>query len=240
MAKKILFVALLFILIIAGSIVSMADEDNSAVLNNDNTNTNANTEASFDTGNLFDSFIGNSSTYDISAEGNEGAVNEAYSAEAVVEKYGSLFFDQEVQSEIKLVDIINIEHDGESKNVEDFVVSALVTEDVDLDYDESLILMIFIKKDDKFEPLADPEEGCAWFLTKVQFPNIGKENPNHMRFVVFPKSDYNNLQLDVNLQITDMEHIVVAPSSRWDKLKEFLLNTQQSLNLLVDNIHESE
>jgi len=238
MAKKILFIAVLFILIIAGSVISMADEDKSADLNNDNINTN--TETSFDTGNLLDSFIGNGSTYDASGEGGEGAVNEAYSAEAVIEKYGSLFFDEEVQSDIKLIDIINIEHDGESKNVGDFVISALVTEDVDLGYDESLILMIFMKKDGTFEPLADPEEGCAWFLTKVNFPNIGKENPNYIRFIVFPKSDYNELELDVNLQITDMEHVVVEPSSRWDKLKEFLLNTQQSLNLLVDNIHESE
>lgn len=78
-------------------------------------------------------------------------------------------------------------------------------------------------------------EGYAWFLPKVSFPNIGEENPNHIRFIAFPKNSYNNLELDVNLQITDMEHVVVV-----SKLREFRLNVQQALNLLLDNIHESE
>jgi len=235
MAKKILFAALLFVLILAGSVVSMADEDNNTVIND-----NINNGTSFGTsGSLFNGFVGNNPAYETAASGVEEAVNEEFSAEAVIEKYGSLFFDEEVQSEIKLVSIINIEHDGESKDIGDFVISALVAEDAELDYDESLILMIFIKKDNNFEPLADPVEGYAWFLQKVHFPNIGKDNPNHIRFVVFPKSSINNLELDKNLQITDMEHIVIAPSA-WDKLKKFLLNTQQSLNLLIDNVHESE
>jgi hypothetical protein len=232
MAKKILFIALLFILILAGSVVSMADEDNNAISDNDNTNSETAIEAG---SNLFDSFIGNDSTYEAAASGVEDAAQEEYSAEAVIERYGSLFFDEEVQSEIELVNIINIEHDGESKNVEDFVISALVSGDVELDYDESLTLMIFIKKDDKFELLTDPVEGYAWFLPKVSFPNIGEENPNHILFIAFPKNSYNNLELDVNLQITDMEHVVVV-----SKLREFRLNVQQALNLLLDNIHESE
>ncbi|NLV63615.1 MAG: hypothetical protein GXY12_09555, partial [Clostridiaceae bacterium] len=56
MAKKILFIALLFILILAGSVVSMADEDNNAISDNDNTNFETAIEAG---SNLFDSFIGN-------------------------------------------------------------------------------------------------------------------------------------------------------------------------------------
>ncbi|HAA25437.1 MAG TPA: hypothetical protein DCE11_04865 [Ruminiclostridium sp.] len=232
MARKFLFVALLFILILAGSVVSMADEDNSTVLNNDNANTETPLETS---GNLFDNFIGNSPEYETAAAAAEDAVDEAYSAEAVIERYGSLFFDEEVQSEIKFINIINIEHDGKSKNVRDCMISALVADDVDLDYDESLVLMIFIKKDNKFEPLTDPVEGYAWFLTKVSFPNAGKDNPNHMRFVVFPKNSYNNLELNVNLQITDMEHVVVVP-----KLKEYLINAQQSLKRFLDIIYESE
>lgn len=237
MAKKILFVAMLFVLIAAGSVVSMAVEDDSAVLNKDSINI----DTSLETGrNLFDSFVGSSSPYETAAMDAEDAVEEAYSAETMIEKYGSLFFDEQVQSEIELISIVSIEHDGESKNAGDFVISARVSDDVELDYDESLILMIFIKKDGEFELLSDPVEGFAWFLTKVSFPNIGKENPNHIRFVAFPKNSYNNLELDVNLQITDMEHIVAAPSTILEKLKEIVLNAQQSLKLLEYNINKSE
>ncbi|NLG88817.1 MAG: hypothetical protein GX494_06300 [Clostridiaceae bacterium] len=236
MARKLIFAALLFILIIAGSVVSMADEDNNAVINN-NTNIEIPLEAD---GNALNNFTVNIPEYEAAASGTENAADESYSAEAVLEKYGSLFFDEEVQSDIEFISIINIEHDGKSKNVGDYVISALVSNEADLDYDESLILMIFIKKDNKFELLTDPVEGYAWFLTKVSCPNIGKDNPNHIRFIVFPKNNYKNLELNVNLQITDMEHVIIAPSKPWEKVKKSLLNMQQSLEYLFNKINESE
>ncbi len=227
MTKTFVFFLLIFILMIAGAVVSMATGDDMDMSDNLPTENSNTAEMILDYDALQDFFP--SEETDVLEIEPEDFQTEEYSTEYVLEKYQSLFFEDEIQSESELVSIkINQNSDGNS-SIQDYIVAGTVTETIELAMDDSMMLMIFIEKDDTFEFLAYPEEGSALIKSKVKLPFTGKDNPNRIRFIAFPKKSYDQLELDKNLQITDMEIIITTP---FERLKEKLLNTEDSLKYL--------
>ncbi|HHU16965.1 MAG TPA: hypothetical protein GXZ70_01890, partial [Clostridiales bacterium] len=115
----------------------------------------------------------------------------------------------------------------------------LVTLDdsVVLEDSDFIVVLAFIKKDDTYEMLGKPMEVSTVFpkANKFQLPFVGKEKPNYIRLVVFPKSSYDNLTIEENLQIDDKVVIIAEPNkgfSFWDSLK----NSYESITRIINKL----
>lgn len=193
MLKKLAFVLMVFSFMIAGAVVSMAGEDDELL----NTRKSA-----------------NGAVPEIVELKETG--EEKYSHESVIEKYSSLFFDKESKTDVKYIKDIKIEDISSTKNdIQDYSFSAALAENNKVEPGNVFVLMFFIKDGDAYKLLCDPREidpaDCNMRLIELitlYLPNVGKNNPNEIRLIVFPKNKYKELSLD-NIQIYDTTIFIV-------------------------------
>lgn len=190
MLKKIVFILLVLSFMIAGALVSMANEDEDVTYNNTIVNDI-------------------SDNLDVSARGQ----NVEYSHEAVIEKYSSLFFDVDSKTDKEYIieEHIKIKEDGATKDdIQDYDLYVTLSDTVYLETGNTIVVMVFVQMGDTFELLGEPAEFNAWCMEpiKLDLPNVGKDNPNCIRIIAFPKNSYNELSLD-NIQIYDTEVIII-------------------------------
>lgn len=213
MVKKLTFVLLVVVLLAAGAVVSMADDD----------------LVSFS---LTDGNTGSWSDAPVMDITDEDMYIEEYSHEAVINKYRALFLDKSNQMAGIYLKEVCITKDKESSNAQDYILSATLLDDVKLGSRDSIVVMAFVETNGTFELLGAPKQIykdlLRWY--KFRLPNIGKENPNNIRVVAFLKSDYNFLELGVNLEITDHEEYVIEDES-FD-VKSSLKNSMDTIKLL--------
>ena len=182
MLKKILFIILVFSFMIAGSLVCMAYGDDDFV------------ESSY--------LVTESTDFlDLVAPAvsieNIVLQEEGYSDEAVIEKYSSLFFDTEDETEIELIRDIVV------NEFHNYALSAIIAEGVQIDEGDNIVVMAFVQKDDSFELIASEEVNRLYMClepVELNLPHVGKDNPNYVRIIAFRKNSYDNLSL-ANIQI---------------------------------------
>jgi len=198
MLKKLVFTIMFFAFIIAGAVVSFANEDDVIVYNRYTVN------------------------YMTNIAEETGEEIEEYSHEAVLEKYSSLFFGDESSTETEYIKDININKNPTTTDKQDHSFSATLADNVSLEDGNILVLMFFVKEGDTFKQLISPVEiECRLrFIEPIgmTLPNTGKDNPNCIRIIVFPKDNYNELSLE-NIQIYDIEILVSSYIFRKDSLK---------------------
>lgn len=189
MLKKLMFVLLVGILFTAGAVVSMADDD------------------------LVPANINNGKSGTPAAVGaDEGLYIDGYSNQTVIEKYADVFFAEEsqaggiylVEGETKLV------KDEDSNSIQDYKLTATMLDTVKLDDGDAIVIMAFVKTDEKYELLTTPKNLTSPWLRwyKIKLPHTGKDNPNHVRVIAFQKSKWESLQLGVNLEIIDLTEVI--------------------------------
>ena len=180
MAKKLCFLLLVLVLMAIGTLVAMADGDETAVK----------------------TVTGMAAPVVNTAE--EGQYIEKYTHEAVLEKYGSLFFDQESQSSCVLIKEYIVKRNVLSDNNQDYLLSGELANGITLKNGDSVVVMVFVKNDDTYELLGTPKEAVTNYLRlyRLRLPFVGGDKPNHIRVVAFLKSGYKELALDKNVQIT--------------------------------------
>lgn len=136
---------------------------------------------------------------------------EEYSPEAVIEKYSSLFFDENNETDNEYLKGIKITEERTTvDDIQDYNFSAELSDTVQLENGNPIVVMIFVKVGNKYKLLSDPEE-CNMGLIEpisIYLPNTGKDNPNYIRVIAFPKNSYNELSLD-NIQIYDTEIVII-------------------------------
>ncbi|HZK25940.1 MAG TPA: hypothetical protein VFD00_00160 [Thermoclostridium sp.] len=185
MLKKIMFILLVSSLMILGSLVCMAYGD-------DDIN-----EGSYMATRLNDFVDFAPSAVNVE---NDAPQEEEYSDEAVIEQYSSLFFETEDETEVEFITDIQDCVDKESQKCTFY---ATISENIQIDEGDNIVVMAFVQKDDSYELLASGEfEITIKYLRPIELnlPNTGKDNPNYVRIIVFPKNSYDNLSLD-NVQI---------------------------------------
>lgn len=184
MLKKIVFILLVFSFMIAGALVSMAIEDEYT---------------------LNDIFV-----MDELYEEQK----EEYTHETVLEMYSSLFFDTDNKTDVEYVKDIVIEENSATKNdIKDYYIYGTPSENAQLDKGNTIVVMVFIQEDGKFEQLSNPVEFNKAFTKhiSISLPNVGNDNPNFIRIIAFLKNNYKDLSLD-NVQIYDTKITIVEQS----------------------------
>lgn len=193
MLKKLTFILLVFSFVIAGALVSMATEDEDSSINNEGIDNTA-----------VNSVVPVVEAIDVEQQ------EEEYSHEAVIEIYSSLFFDADSETENTLIKDIEINKDNnKSDNKKAYALSASLADEVQLEDGDTIVVMAFVKNGDSFELLGEPKECNVWCLERITFelPFTGKENPNLIRVLAFPKKSYSELSIN-NIQIYDEEVII--------------------------------
>ncbi len=214
MAKKLSFLLLIIVMTVAGTVVSMATGDSTNVTN----------DYSEDMELPEDAVI------------NKGEPNkEEYAHEAVLDEYGTLFCNKESGSKVTILDEIKINRDTKNENIQDYIITGMITEGFELEDNDVVVLMVFVEKENGYVILGKPVEGSMLLFSRVVMPFTGENNPNNIRLVVFPKNSYKVLKPDENLQITDIEVIVKKQKANvLEKIKDSLINTVDSLKQLVN------
>lgn len=216
MAKKLTFLLLLVILMAAGAVISMADDDTASLRDLAVENT------------------GNQLSVPVSDNADEPGYIEGYSHQTVIDKYRTLFIDKENQTDGVYLKDIQVLKDEESSNIQNYTLWATLLDGAQLDDGDSIVVMAFVETEDTYELLGTPKQIFARFMSPYKFklPFVGKENPNNIRVVAFPKSAFNSLELGVNLEITD--RVVVIETESFN-LKSSLRNSFDTIKQ-VENI----
>ncbi len=206
MAKKLCFLLLVLVLMVIGTLVSMADEDETAAKT-----------------------VTGLSAPVVNTVG-EGQYIEKYTHEAVLEKYGSLFFDEESQSSCVLIKDYIVKKNALSDNIQDHVLSGELAGGITLKNGDSVVVMVFVKNGDTYELLGTPKEAVTNYLRlyRLRLPFVGEDKPNHIRVVAFLKNEYKQLALDKNVQITDMDIVI---QKQGYNIKDSLMNTLETLEI---------
>lgn len=210
MLKKFAFVIMVLLFIIAGALVSLANNEEEFVYNN---------------------FTVNDYIYD----NEEFYEKKEYSHEAVVEMYSSLFFDADIKTDVEYIkDIVFNENSKTADNNKDYLFNATLSDNVELENENIIVMMFFIKNGDTFEELIPPEEiECNLRLIapiNINLPNVGKDNPNSIRIIVFPKNNYKDLSAD-NIQVYDIEIFINSTNF----FKGSLKNASDLLNQFINS-----
>ena len=191
MLKKIVFIMLMLVFIIAGAVVSLATEDEEPVI------------SSISVENVNPGFYVMTGVYE--------EEEEEYSHEAVIEMYSSLFFDPENETEIEYIKEkdIKIVEDGSTKDdIQDYDLYVTLSDTVYLEKGNTVVVMVFVQENDTYELLGSAEFNAWCMKIKLNLPNVGSNNPNYIRVIAFPKDSYKELTLD-NVQMFDTEVIIV-------------------------------
>ena len=164
----------------------------------------------------------------------EASEEEAYTYEKIIEEYDSLFFDKYIQTKnVYVKDIIIKQQDTRNASPQDYELSVTLDDSVVLENGDSIIIMAFTEKDGVFELLVAPNSVVIKYPKPYRFvlPLIGKKHPNHIRIIVFPKSSYDDITLEDNLQIEDREVVIPEPKQNFS-IRNSLINSKQCFNIL--------
>lgn len=221
MAKKLTFVIMVFLLMIAASVVSMAIDDDFAAVKN---------VSAEKTGNWMNSNVIDYSDIDANAMDNidEAIISQEYSHEYVIQEYESSLFDKSNQFEGVYMEHIDILKQNTSADDRDYVLTATLKDEVELDGD-AVVIMVFVEKDGTYELLREPAEinnkmFGGYLLT---MPYTGNDKPNHIRVVAFLKNSYQVLEPGVNVEIVDQ---VIEVRGKDNDIKSTLLSRDQTYN----------
>lgn len=206
MAKKFCFLLLVLLLMAIGTVVSMADEDEAGAK------------------------IVAGMAVPVANTAVEEQYIDKYTHEAVIEKYQSMFFNEESQSSCVLIKQYVVKKNDLSNNIQDYLVSGELASDVTLKNGDSVVVMVFAENNGTYELLGTPKEAVTNYLRlyRLRLPFVGEDKPNHIRIVAFLKSEYKDLSLDKNVQITDMKIVV---QKQGYNIRDSLLNTLETLEL---------
>jgi hypothetical protein len=149
--------------------------------------------------------------------------------------YGDVFLDVSSKSDTKVIKVVYERvYNLENPLRYTFTGSAA---DKSTDMKNPIIMMMYIKVDGKYIPLCDIDtgdnitKGLIITNSKVDLKYLGVNKVNEIRIVAYRKSEAGRLQLNNNLQITDMD-ITVSPWKLVEKIKmtyDQLVNTVNEL-----------
>lgn len=214
MAKKITFIMLIFILMAAGAVVSMAGGDDQAAMED------LSPERSID---------------DLNASGSDifdedGYVNESF-CEAVINQYASVFMDKDSQAEGVCISNIKIQKDEKSDSKFDYLMWATVGADIQPGNGDPVIIMAFIGTEEGYELLETPQAFMKYIAYKLKLPFEGQDKPNNVRIVAFPVSAADSLVLGENLEVTD--YIIIIEKSSF-YFRGSLKNSRDTIKQVED------
>lgn len=211
MIKKLIFILLVVILLVAGAVVSMADDDMATVKN------------------LMAEKTGLSGSSVSNSTGMTTYIDD-FSYEAVIEQYKDVFFDKDNIHEGVYIKEINALNDQKSTNPQDYILGGSLVEDVIIPKGDCLVLMVFAETEDGYSLIATPKYIYSDLLSMYKFrmPDTGKEKPDRIRIIAFMRSDYENLELGKNLEITD--HVIIVETvNKGFNIRNSLKNTTETL-----------
>ena len=211
MVKKMMFILLVVILLVAGAVVSMADDDLAAIKS------------------LMADKTGLSGDAVSNSTGTTTHMN-GFPYEEVIEKYKDVFFNKDSVHEGLYIKEINTLNDQKSTNPQDYLLGGTLIEDVKIPKGDCLVLMVFAETEDGYSMAATPKYIYSDLLSLHRFrmPNTGKNNPDHIRIIVFMRTEHENLELGKNLEITD--HVItVEMVNKGFNVKNSLKNTTETL-----------
>ncbi len=135
-------------------------------------------------------------------------------------KNASLFFNQDNQSKENFLVCVSANRDLKTNDLLRYTLSGSIKTDENAadateDSNDPLIVLLYIKIDGAYEPLNTIDaktykdtnmlETNRLIYAKVLLQNLGNEKVNQLRMIAFRKSQLNQLELDKNLQITDLK-----------------------------------
>ncbi len=145
-------------------------------------------------------------------------ITSAGGIEYYASKNEDVFFNQDESSADSFLVSIAANRDLKANDPLRFILNGSVRIDSDakLDQDDTVIILLYIKRDGKFVPLTTVDakinkdtnlvETPLLLYAKVKLDNLGNDKVNEIRVIAFHKSDLKGkLELDKNLQITDMK-----------------------------------
>jgi len=134
------------------------------------------------------------------------------------DKFADLFFDQDKASEQNFLISVAANRDLKANDPLRFILNGSVRLDSDIEKeaDDTVIVLLYIKRDGKFVPLNTVDakinkdtnlvETPLLLYAKVKLDNLGNDKVNELRVIAFCKSQLKGkLEMDKNVQITDMK-----------------------------------
>lgn len=164
----------------------------------------------------------------------EASQEEAYTYEKMIEEYDSLFFDKYIETKnVYVKDIVIKQQDTRNASAQDYELSVTLDDSVVLENGDSIIIMAFVEKDGVFELLVAPNSVVIKYPKPYRFalPFVGERHPNRIRIIGFPKSSYDDITLENNLQIEDREVVIPEPKQNFS-IRNSLINSKECFNIL--------
>lgn len=223
MAKKVVFIIMIFLAMLAGAVISMADDDNQV-------------EFGQISGSEEASYLSDIPLQEVQ-EAEEDQSSEEYPYQDIIDKYGSLILDKNNVAEGVLLKEITIHKNKSGTNTQDFSLSATVNDEVQLADGDFIIVMVFVEVDESYKFMGTPLKVKKDLMRpyKIQLPITDDEQTYNIRVVAFLNSGCDFLKLGENLEISDIvytlsqENFNVKNSLKnsWDlieQIKNILLN----------------
>lgn len=143
------------------------------------------------------------------------------------EKNGDLLFDQDINSEENFLLTVAASRDLKANDPLRFVLTGSVQQ-VEPEEDDTLIALLYIKRDGKFVPLETVDakvnkdtnlvETPKLLYAKIKLDNLGTDKVNELRVIAFHRSQMKKLDLDKTLQITDIK-VVARTYTVMDRMR---------------------
>jgi len=162
------------------------------------------------------------------------------------EKYSDLFFNKEISSKENFIMTVAANKDVLADDPLRFILSGSVridennqiTSDIE---NNSIIILLFIKRDGVFEPLLTVDakqfkdtnltETTRLLYAKVLLDNLGNDKVNEIRMIAFRKADVNALEIDKNLQVTDLK-VVARTYTVMERVRVSILEVKNIFQIL--------
>jgi hypothetical protein len=150
------------------------------------------------------------------------------------ENNSDLFFNQDINSEASYLLTVAAVRDLKANDPLRFVLTGSVQQlesegdEILPEIDDTLIVLLYIKRDGKFAPLDTVDakvnkdtnlvETPKLLYAKIKLDNLGTDKVNELRIIAFHRSQMNKLDLKKNLQITDIK-VVARTYTVMDRMR---------------------
>lgn len=139
-------------------------------------------------------------------------------------KYREIFFDENISSskEILTISSNNREYGYELRHL----FSCVPSDDSSFDMENPYIMLMYIKVDGVYVPLNDIKtetnmtQEVFCLKTTVDLEYLGSNKVNEIRIIAFRKNDIESLEVDKNLQITDLNMSV----RKWNPIEKLFID----------------